>query len=83
MVSFVNYALDLFQVEVSHPYDPKMLQFTLIVHIPLISNANRLEHYKFLLLPIHFNFTANISIAPDVRQNHLLAIGHSKSIQTI
>ena len=30
MVSFVNYASDLFQVEVSHLYDPKTMQFTLI-----------------------------------------------------
>ncbi len=43
MVSFVNYASDLFQVEVSHLYDPNTLQFTLIVHIPLVSNANLLE----------------------------------------
>ncbi len=56
MVSNVNYALDLFQVEVSHLYDPKTLQFMLIVHIPLVSNANLLEVYEFLPLPIHFNF---------------------------
>jgi hypothetical protein len=43
MFSFVNYASDLFQVEVSHLFDPKTLQFTLIVHIPLVSNANLLE----------------------------------------
>ncbi len=79
MVSFVNYALDLFQVEVSHLYDPKTLQFTLIEHIPLVSNANLLELYEFLPLPIHFNFSANVSITPDVGQNNLLAIGHSKS----
>jgi hypothetical protein len=48
MVSFMNYASDLFQVEVSHLYDPKTLQFTLIVHIPLVSNANLLEFYEFL-----------------------------------
>jgi len=61
MVSFVNYASDRFQVEVSHLYDPKTLQFTLIVHIPLISNANLLKLYKFLPLPIHFKFSANVS----------------------
>jgi hypothetical protein len=83
MVSFVNYASDLFQVEVSHLYNPKTLQFTLIVHIPLVSNANLLELYKFLPLPIHFNFSSNLSITPDVGQNNLLAIGHSKSFQTI
>jgi hypothetical protein len=43
MVSFVNYASDLFQVEVSHLYDPNTLQFTLIIHIPLVSNAILLE----------------------------------------
>jgi hypothetical protein len=71
MVSFMNYASDLFQVEVSHLFDPKTLQFTLIVHILLVSNANLLELYKFLPLPIHFNFTANVSITPDVGQNNL------------
>jgi hypothetical protein len=83
MVSFVNYTSDLFQVEVSHLYDPKTLQFTLIVHIPLVSNANLLELYEFLPLPIHSNFSANVSITPDVRLNNLLAIGHSKYFQTI
>jgi hypothetical protein len=62
MVSFVNYASDLFQVEVSHLYNPKTLQFMLIVHIPLVSNANLLELCEFLPLPIHFNFLANVSI---------------------
>jgi hypothetical protein len=59
------------------------MQFTLIMHIPLISNANLLEMYEFLPLPIYFNFLANISITPDVGQNNLLGIGHSKSFQAI
>jgi hypothetical protein len=79
----VNYASDLFQVEVSHVFDPKTLQFTLIVHIPLVSNANLLELYEFLPLPIYFNFSSNVSITPDFGQNNLLAFGHSKSFQTI
>jgi hypothetical protein len=82
-VSFVNYASDLFQVEVSHLYDPKTLQFTLIIHIPLVSSTNLLELYEFLPLPIHFNFSSNVSITPDVGQGNLLAIGHSKSFKTI
>jgi len=56
MVSFVNYASDLFQVEVSHLYDPNTLQFTLIVHIPLVLNANLLELYEFLPLPLPLQF---------------------------
>jgi hypothetical protein len=34
-----------------------------------------------LPLPIHFNFTVNISITPDVGQASLLTIRHSKSFQ--
>ncbi len=75
----VNYASDLFQVEVR----PQDFAFTLIVHIPLVSNANLLELYEFLPLQIHSNFSSNGSITPDVGQNNLLAIGHSKSFQTI
>jgi len=48
LVSFVYYVSYLFQVEVSHLYDPKTLAFTLIVHIPLVSNANLLKLYEFL-----------------------------------
>jgi hypothetical protein len=33
------------------------------------------------MLPIHFNFTVNISITPDVGQANLLTIRHSKSFQ--
>jgi len=83
MVYFVNYALDLFQVEVSHLYDPKTPQFTLILHIPLVSNTNQLQLYEILPLPIHFNFSANVSNTPDIGLNNLLAIGLSKSYQTI
>jgi hypothetical protein len=35
-----------------------------------------------MLLPIHFNFSVNISITPDVGEDNLLAIGPSKSFQT-
>ncbi len=83
MVYFVIYASDLFQVEVSQLYDPKTPQFTLILHIPHVSNTNLLELNEFLLLPIHFNFSANVSITPDIGLSNLLAIGCSKYYQTI
>jgi hypothetical protein len=57
-VSLVNYTSDLFHVEVSHFFDPVTLEFTLIPHNLLVSNYNLLELSEFLLLPIHFNFTA-------------------------
>jgi hypothetical protein len=83
LVPFVKFASDLFQIEVSHPYTPATNEFTLILHMPMVSNSNLLNLYKFVPLPIHFNFAANISITLDVGPTNLLAIGHSQSFQTI
>jgi hypothetical protein len=63
LVPFVTFALDLFQIEVSHLYSPAINEFTLILHIPMVANSNLLNLYQFLPLPIHFNFAANLSVA--------------------
>jgi len=52
-------------------------------NIPMVANSNLLNLYEFLPLLIHFDFAANISIAPDVGQTNLLAIGQSQSFQAI
>jgi hypothetical protein len=39
--------------------------------------------YEFILLPIHFNFSGNISMMPEVGINNMITVGHSKSHQTI
>jgi hypothetical protein len=83
LVPFVKFALDLFQIEVSHLYMPATNEFTLILHIPMVANSNLLNLYEFLPLPIYFNFTTNISITPDVGPTNLLTIGHSQSFQGI
>ncbi len=83
LVPFVKFASDLFQIEVSHLYMPATNKFTLILHVPMVSNANLLNLYEFWPLPIHFNFAANILIMPGVGLTNLLAIGHSQSFQTI
>ncbi len=62
-------------------YNPFSMEFTHLLHIPMVSNANLLDLFKILPLPIHFNFTVNIYITPDVGQASLLTIRHSKSIQ--
>ncbi len=62
---------------------PATNEFTLILHLPMVSNTSLLDLYKFLPLPINFNFTTNISITPDVGSTNLLAIGHLQSFQTI
>jgi len=79
LVSFVNFPLDLFQIEALHLCTQAMKQFTLILHISMVSNTNLLYCYEFLPLPIHFNFSANISITPDICSTNLLGIGHPKS----
>jgi len=83
LVPFIKFALDLFQLEISHLYMPATSEFTLILHVPMVSNSNLLDLYKFLLLPIHFNFATNISITPDIRPTNLLAFGYLQSDQTI
>ncbi len=83
LVPFVTFASDLFQIEVSHLYLSATNEFTLILHVPTVANSNLLILYEFLPLTIHFDFSANISITPDVGQTNLLAIGHSQSFQAI
>jgi hypothetical protein len=75
LVPFIKFASDLFQIEASHLYTPATNKFTLILHVPIVSNANLLNLYKFLPLPIHFNFATNILIT-DFRPINLLTIGH-------
>jgi hypothetical protein len=49
---------------------------------PWFPTPNLLNLYE-LPLPIHFNFTTNISITQDVGPTNLLTIGHSQPFQTI
>jgi hypothetical protein len=46
LIPFVNNALDLFQTEVSHLYNPVTKEFTLILHTPMVSNANFLDLFE-------------------------------------
>ncbi len=49
----------------------------------MVSNSNILDLFEFLPLPIHFNFTTNIPITPDLGMTNSLAICYSQSFQTI
>jgi hypothetical protein len=44
---------------------------------------NLMPLYKFILLPIHFNFFGNISITLEVGNDNMIAVGHSKSYQIL
>jgi hypothetical protein len=39
--------------------------------------------YEFVSLPIHFNFSANISVVPDVGRADLIAVGDTETFQTL
>ncbi len=39
--------------------------------------------YEFIPLPIHFNFSSNVSIAPEVGATNMIAVGHSQSYQLL
>jgi hypothetical protein len=43
LVPFIKFASDQFQIEVSHLYMPATNKFTLILHVPMVSNANLLN----------------------------------------
>jgi hypothetical protein len=39
--------------------------------------------YEFIPLPIHFNFSGNVSVVPEVGANNMIAVGHSQSYQEL
>jgi hypothetical protein len=58
--------------------------FMCVAHQKLVINLDLTWKQSFLIpLLIHFNFSSNVSITPDVGQDNLLAIEHSESFQTI
>jgi len=54
-----------------------------VVIILQVETVNLLWLYEFIPLPIHFNFTANISVVLDISQADLIAIGHTQAFQTL
>ncbi len=70
-------------IQVPHLYTQATNKFILILQVPMVSNSNILDLFEFLPLPIHFNFTTNIPITPDLGMTNSLTIGYSQSFQTI
>jgi len=83
MLSFVHEPSEIFLVETSYIYRLDENTFVLVLHIPLVSPQNLMPLYEFILLPIHINFTGNVSVTPEVRITNTIAVGHSKSYQVI
>jgi hypothetical protein len=39
--------------------------------------------FKLIPLPVHFNFSGNVSVTPEVRNENMIAVGHSQLYQVI
>ncbi len=39
--------------------------------------------YEFIPLPVHINFSGNMSFTPEVGTNNIIAVGHPKSYQLL
>jgi hypothetical protein len=82
-LSFVHQPSDLFLVETSYPYKPEDKTFILVLHVPLVAPHNLMSLYEFIPLPVHFNFSGNVSVTPEVGHINMIVVGYSKSYQLI
>ncbi len=83
LLSFVHQPSDLFLVETSYIYKPDKNMFVLVLHVPLVTPHNLMPLYEFIPLPVHFNFSGNISITPEVGATNMITVGHSQSYQLL
>jgi len=83
LLSFVHQPSDLFLVETSYIYKPDEKTFFLVLHVPLVAPHNLMPLFEFIPLPVHFNFSGNVSVTPEVGTNNMITVGHSQSYQLI
>jgi len=83
LLSFVHQPSDLFLVETSYIYKPDKKTFVLVLHFPLVTPHNLMPLYEFIPLPVHFNFSGNVSVTLEVGTTNMIAVGHSQSYQLL
>jgi hypothetical protein len=83
LLLFIHQPSDLFLVKTSYIYKPDENTFVLVLHVPLVAPHNLMPLFKFIPLPVHFNFSGNMSVTPEVGTNNMIAVGHSQSYQLI
>ncbi len=49
--------------------------------MPRVALHNLMPLYKFISLPVHFNFSSNVSVTPKVGTNNMIPVGHSNLYQ--
>jgi hypothetical protein len=69
-------------VETSYIYKPDEKTFVLVLHVPLVTPHNLMPLYEFIPLPVHFNFSDNVSVTPEVGST-MIAVGHPQSYQLL
>jgi hypothetical protein len=70
---------DLFQIETSYLHTNKTL--TLILHVPMVAEENKLNLLQFIPFPLSQSLGANTTVTPKVDQD-LIAVGKDHQIQT-
>jgi hypothetical protein len=73
----------LYNLEVSFIHRPKENTIILILHVPFVEADHLLTLYEFVSLPIHFNFSSNISVMLEVGRADLLTIGDTNLLQML
>jgi hypothetical protein len=81
--NFIHQPSDLYKLEVSFIHRPEDQTVILILHVPFVETENLLPLFEFISLPIYFNFTANVSVIPDVGKTDFIAIGNTEAFQTL
>jgi hypothetical protein len=56
LLSFVHQPSELFLVETSYTYKLADKAFVLVLHVPLMAPHNLMPLYKFIPLPVQYNF---------------------------
>jgi hypothetical protein len=80
---FVHEPADLYKLEVSFIHRPEDYTIILVLHVPFVEAEHLLPLYESVSLPIHFNFSANISVVPDIGRADLITIGDTGTFQTL
>jgi hypothetical protein len=81
--NFFHQPVDPYKLEVSFIYRQEEQTLILILHVPFVETEHLLPLYEFISLSFHFNFSANISVIPEVGRAYLIAICETETFQTL
>jgi len=71
---YVYQPSDLYQVEVSHLYNPEKKIFNIFLHVPMVKQKSLLVLKEYVPFPLLQSFETNATILPEVGDTKYLAI---------